>query len=75
MTWNGERDDFVEDGEADLEDGRPSPRNRRTLVGEVGGSSGGLDAAVVVVLAEPEERKMKTVPSSQPKATPGAVFS
>ena len=73
VTWNGEREDFVEDGEADLEDGRPSPRKRLALVGEVSGSRGGLDAAVVAALAGPDERRMETEPSLQPRATPGAT--
>lgn len=73
MTWKGDRDDFVEEGDADREGGcRPRLRCRRVLIGDVSGSRGGLDAASTDV--EPVERRTKTDPSLHPNATPPVLY-
>ena len=70
VTWNGEMEDFVEEGDADREEGRPKPRCRLGLVGGEMGSGGelaGITRGTVVGLAL---RRTKTEPSLQPIPIP-----
>ena len=65
VTWKGEREDFVEEGDAEREEGCPKPKYRLGLVGGDTGSTGrgGVMGGVL------EEESTKTEPSLHPIPT------